>query len=61
MEEPAAAAAEPINPENNHLPNEPIINNNRPRPNVNAGNGNNNNNGNQQQPVSFYFYKREES
>lgn len=47
MAEPAPAA-DPINPENNHLPNEPIVNN-RPRPNVNAGNENNQ----QQQPVRF--------
>ena len=47
MTEPAPAA-EPINPENNHLPNEPIINN-RPRPNAAGGNANQQ----QQQPVSF--------
>jgi hypothetical protein len=49
--------SEPINPENNHLPNEPIVNNNRPRANIN-----NNNNANspqdpppppQQPPVSY--------
>lgn len=47
MAEPAAAAPEPINPENNHLPNEPIVTN-RPRPNATP-----NNNANQQQPVSW--------
>lgn len=48
----AEAAAEPVNPENNHLPNEPLIQQ-RARPaNANAAN-NNNNNGTQQQPVSM--------
>lgn len=48
MTEPAPAA-EPINPENNHLPNEPIVNN---RPRNNNANANNTNNANpQQQPV----------
>jgi hypothetical protein len=44
-----AAPGEPINPENNHLPNEPLIGGNRQRPN--NVNNNNNNEGNQQQPV----------
>lgn len=47
MAEPAAAASQPMNPENNHLPNEPIVNN-RTRNNNNANANNNNAN---QQPV----------
>lgn len=50
MAEPAAA--EPINPENNHLPNEPIVNNRPRNNNANANNNNNTNNANQQ-PVRF--------
>lgn len=49
MAEPAVATpAEPINPENNHLPNEPIVNN---RPRNNNTNANNNFNNANQQPV----------
>lgn len=51
MAEPVATPAEPINPENNHLPNEPIVNN-RPRNNNTNANNTFNNNANQQQPVS---------
>lgn len=50
----AEAAGEPINPENNHLPNEPLIGGNRQRPN-NANANNNNNEGNPQQPVTSTF------
>lgn len=50
----AEPAAEPLNPENNHLPNEPIINNRQRTNNTNANTNNANNNANQQpqqQPV----------
>jgi hypothetical protein len=53
MTEPAPPV-EPINPENNHLPNEPIVNN-RPRPNANAGNANQQQQ-QQQQPVNFFLF-----
>ena len=50
----AEPAVEPINPENNHMPNDPIINvNNRPR-NNNANNANANNNNANPQPVSSF-------
>lgn len=52
----AEPAAEPLNPENNHLPNEPIVNNRQRTNNTNANANANNNNANQQpqqQPVRF--------
>lgn len=43
---------EGINPENNHMAGDPIVNN-RPRNNNNNNTNNNNNNANQQQPVRY--------